>query len=351
VPDRVQRAAAGERQRQAGTAAARERGTHARQRLDHAAHGPAAQRGVAREQAGERLAGEDAHQQAGARAGVAEVEHLLGLGEPGLAAALHAPAARAQPLDRHAQRAHRPRRAQHVLALEQALDQGGARGERGEHQRPVRDRLVARQAGGAGERAVGLRPQLHGGGIPVVGRRCARAAGEGTWNAAIAFDRPGRTWQSARRPNLPPCFPGWRSPLAKPEWGTKRTCQSCGARFYDFGRTPAVCPSCGAVFDVEALARARRPSRPSAASRAAAVVDDEPVAGAARLAEADDTEAEELDDAAEVLPDDDEEEEEAVEAEDAADEEDDALIEDASELGEDEDMSDVIEGDVDEEAR
>ncbi len=27
--------------------------------------------------------------------------------------------------------------------------------------------------------------------------------------------------------------------------GTKRSCLSCEARFYDLGRTPAICPKCG----------------------------------------------------------------------------------------------------------
>ena len=127
--------------------------------------------------------------------------------------------------------------------------------------------------------------------------------------------------------------------MAKPEWGTKRTCQSCGARFYDFGRQPAVCPVCGATFDVEQLTRARRPRPPA---RAVAVADE--VAGEeVELADTD-VEAEDLEEAAEL-------EEEPVEAEEAADEEEEGLIEDASELGEDEDMSDVIEGDIDEEQR
>ncbi|MCX7932423.1 MAG: FYDLN acid domain-containing protein, partial [Rhodovarius sp.] len=30
--------------------------------------------------------------------------------------------------------------------------------------------------------------------------------------------------------------------MAKPELGSKRTCVSCGARFYDLMRNPAVCP-------------------------------------------------------------------------------------------------------------
>lgn len=32
--------------------------------------------------------------------------------------------------------------------------------------------------------------------------------------------------------------------MAKPELGTKRVCVSCGARFYDLTRAPAVCPKC-----------------------------------------------------------------------------------------------------------
>ncbi|MCC6718481.1 MAG: TIGR02300 family protein [Acetobacteraceae bacterium] len=32
--------------------------------------------------------------------------------------------------------------------------------------------------------------------------------------------------------------------MPKPELGTKRVCVSCGARFYDLTRQPAVCPKC-----------------------------------------------------------------------------------------------------------
>ena len=51
--------------------------------------------------------------------------------------------------------------------------------------------------------------------------------------------------------------------MSKPEWGTKRMCQSCGVKFYDLRRSPIVCPSCGATFDPEALLRSRR-TRPAA---------------------------------------------------------------------------------------
>ncbi|ATJ90069.1 TIGR02300 family protein [Acetobacter tropicalis] len=33
--------------------------------------------------------------------------------------------------------------------------------------------------------------------------------------------------------------------MSQPDLGTKRVCVSCGARFYDLNRNPAVCPKCG----------------------------------------------------------------------------------------------------------
>lgn len=42
-----------------------------------------------------------------------------------------------------------------------------------------------------------------------------------------------------------------RRPLAKPEWGTKRQCKSCNAKFYDLQRSPIVCPKCNTVFELE----------------------------------------------------------------------------------------------------
>jgi uncharacterized protein (TIGR02300 family) len=46
--------------------------------------------------------------------------------------------------------------------------------------------------------------------------------------------------------------------LAKPEWGIKRVCQSCAALFYDFDKSPIVCPKCGTTFDPEAVLKSRR---------------------------------------------------------------------------------------------
>ena len=46
--------------------------------------------------------------------------------------------------------------------------------------------------------------------------------------------------------------------MPKAELGLKRSCLSCAMKFYDFNRTPIICPGCGAEFDPEALVRSRR---------------------------------------------------------------------------------------------
>jgi uncharacterized protein (TIGR02300 family) len=47
--------------------------------------------------------------------------------------------------------------------------------------------------------------------------------------------------------------------VSKPEWGTKRLCQSCGTKFYDLQRTPVTCPSCGVEVERESPLKSRRP--------------------------------------------------------------------------------------------
>ena len=46
--------------------------------------------------------------------------------------------------------------------------------------------------------------------------------------------------------------------MAKPEWGIKRLCPNCSARYYDMKKNPPVCPSCATPFDPEALLKSRR---------------------------------------------------------------------------------------------
>ena len=116
--------------------------------------------------------------------------------------------------------------------------------------------------------------------------------------------------------------------MAKPEWGQKRTCQSCGCRFYDLTRTPIVCPKCGSTVEPEMPFKVRRSSA-AAAEKAAPVAAVAPVAA---NIDADDLPV--VDD-----------EEEVVEGEDeGADDDESGLIEDASDLGEDDDdMAEVME--------
>lgn len=117
--------------------------------------------------------------------------------------------------------------------------------------------------------------------------------------------------------------------MAKPEWGQKRTCQSCGCRFYDLTRTPIVCPKCGANVEPDMPFKVRR------GSAAAAVEKVVPVAAVAPVVP--DLDADDL-----VAAD---EDEEAVDGEEeAADDDESGLIEDASDLGEDDDdMAEVME--------
>jgi len=46
--------------------------------------------------------------------------------------------------------------------------------------------------------------------------------------------------------------------LSKPELGTKRDCPSCGAKFYDLNKSPAVCPKCKHEFVPDSGAKAKR---------------------------------------------------------------------------------------------
>tara|TARA_Y100001954_G_C15580888_1_gene488275 strand:+ start:431 stop:784 length:354 start_codon:yes stop_codon:yes gene_type:complete len=46
--------------------------------------------------------------------------------------------------------------------------------------------------------------------------------------------------------------------VAKPEWGIKRFCPSCGAAFYDLNNVPITCPKCESSFEPEQLTRLKR---------------------------------------------------------------------------------------------
>ncbi|MEX2631664.1 MAG: TIGR02300 family protein [Tistlia sp.] len=110
--------------------------------------------------------------------------------------------------------------------------------------------------------------------------------------------------------------------MAKPEWGSKRICQSCGAKFYDFDKNPIVCPACSATFDPEAILKSRRGKAPVSKEKAKPVKS--------KVDEARD----------DAIMDDDE-----VELDEDAEEEseDEEVVEDASDLGDDDLEVDVAE--------
>ncbi|HMM15813.1 MAG TPA: TIGR02300 family protein [Parvibaculum sp.] len=68
--------------------------------------------------------------------------------------------------------------------------------------------------------------------------------------------------------------------MSKPELGTKRDCPSCGAKFYDLNKSPAVCPKCKHEFVPDTGVKARR-ARPvekpkdKVAPRASIVSDED----------------------------------------------------------------------------
>ncbi len=111
--------------------------------------------------------------------------------------------------------------------------------------------------------------------------------------------------------------------MAKPNWGLKRTCAACGARFYDLEKDPILCPKCGVEFDPEAVLKTKR-------AKAAPAPRPVPVAP---VVEAEDIEPIE--------------EEVAAEGEEKEDE----VIEDTSELGEDDEDVAEVRDNVDEEER
>jgi uncharacterized protein (TIGR02300 family) len=129
--------------------------------------------------------------------------------------------------------------------------------------------------------------------------------------------------------------------MPKPEWGVKRTCASCGARFYDLMNDPILCPDCGATFVIETAKAARR--------RSAAPDKPKPV---------DAEDAELVEDDADVL-DSDDDDDDGVAVEGAAgsgdDDEDDSLTPDDSVLleddSDDEDLSEFGDNSDDDDRR
>ena len=63
--------------------------------------------------------------------------------------------------------------------------------------------------------------------------------------------------------------------MAHKNRGRKRRCASCGIKFYDLTKTPAVCPACGTEFDPEVLLKSRRGRAAAKVEQAKAPVKEE----------------------------------------------------------------------------
>ncbi len=109
---------------------------------------------------------------------------------------------------------------------------------------------------------------------------------------------------------------------SKPEWGVKRICPSCTARFYDMKKDPIICPKCETEIDPEVITKSRRGRGAAAAAAAAAEAER---LKKKKIAVSEDDEDIEIEDLPEIDADDDEAEEGGEE-----------VIEDTGDLGEEE---------------
>lgn len=121
--------------------------------------------------------------------------------------------------------------------------------------------------------------------------------------------------------------------MARPELGLKRQCMSCGAKFYDLARDPAVCPKCGAAYQ----AAASRVAAP-VISRSTDDDEDETDDKGPELVSLDEVEAAE--DEADPTPEDDS----GDDGDTNNDDDDDTFLEE-EDTGDD-DVSDLIDGDI-----
>ncbi len=148
--------------------------------------------------------------------------------------------------------------------------------------------------------------------------------------------------------------------MAKAELGEKQTCPSCGAKFYDLRKKPAVCPKCQTAFDpADETLKVKRTRRAPAYGGKAGYDDEEEAVAEAEESEEEVEETPELDaeGADEVLASDDDEDaapegelppgfsEEESDLEDETSSEDEIpTLDDEEEFNEDE-LGDISDGD------
>ncbi|AWN42153.1 TIGR02300 family protein [Methylobacterium durans] len=121
--------------------------------------------------------------------------------------------------------------------------------------------------------------------------------------------------------------------MARPELGMKRQCMSCGAKFYDLDRDPAICPKCGTVYQAVATSRVAAPALAARSTDEDEDTDDK----GPEMVSLDEVEAAEDD--ADTSTDDD-----SSDDADSGDSDDDTFLEE--EDSGDDDVSDLIDGDI-----
>ena len=161
---------------------------------------------------------------------------------------------------------------QHIVRFEQAADARFADRDGAQHQGAVRHRLVAGNADSPFE-ALGLARNQ---GLEVAGQGgdflwvCGELAPPNTaaiFLSPLVLTSPAPRGMGAANPNIKPVPEGLT--VVKAELGTKRTCPSCAARFYDLLKNPIVCPKCGVTF-IAATLLPSKSDMPAAAAQAAA---------------------------------------------------------------------------------
>ena len=130
-------------------------------------------------------------------------------------------------------------------------------------------------------------------------------------------------------------------------WGTKRTCANCAARFYDLNRGSGVCPKCDAPFDSQATTKRKRVRAVAAEAATSEAKKPQAKVEAPESPKPALDPVQDLETVAKIAANGDgsaaTDSLEKIEAIDESDKENNNLIEDASELGEDDDdVADVI---------
>ena len=118
----------------------------------------------------------------------------------------------------------------------------------------------------------------------------------------------------------------WRTDVAKPSWGKKLKCQSCGAVYYDMTAEKPACPKCATAY-IPAVKGRRSALIPTSAPKkyVVPVMGDEESQDSEALIIDDNNDGDDLD--------------EALDDENV----DEGLIEDTSDLNDDDDMAEIKE--------